>query len=208
MGEPAGGRLERALAAIDEIHATDPVSVDVAGEQRPHELVHAELVTTWIARLDPGAGETQILAGRASHLRRWQSPRDSYPEGRAGYLRWRSDAAERHATDVAAILEAAGYDEREIESVQRLMRKQGRGRDPAAQVHEDALCLAFLSLDVGDFAAKHGPMRSEAVLAKTVRKMSPRALALAAEVPASDGVQELLAKVLHSEGVAADGGVI
>ena len=52
--------------------------------------------------MDRAAGrrsrETLLLAARAHHLRRWELPRDSYPVGRAGYLRWRRDqkAAPRH----------------------------------------------------------------------------------------------------------------
>ena len=44
---------------------------------------------------DPAATEAQVLAARAHHLRRWVVPRTSYPEGRAGYLRWRTDQKRR-----------------------------------------------------------------------------------------------------------------
>ena len=75
------GRFDEAIAAIDAANAADPAT-----------LAHAALVTGWVRRLDPDAGELQLLAARACHLRRFEHPRSSYPEGRAGYLRWRTAA--------------------------------------------------------------------------------------------------------------------
>ncbi|MCB0971923.1 MAG: DUF4202 family protein, partial [Acidimicrobiales bacterium] len=77
-------RTERALAAIDAANAEDPVKLDVDGRARPKEVVHAEVVTRWLAVVDPDADDLQRLAARAHHLRRWAVPRTDYPEGRAG----------------------------------------------------------------------------------------------------------------------------
>ena len=38
----------------------------------------------------------------------------------------------------------ASYDDGAIARVQAIVRKQGLGRHPEVQVHEDALCLVFL----------------------------------------------------------------
>ncbi len=107
-------RFERAIAAIDAANADDPNTVVVRGERRPKEQAHAELMVEWVRRLDPEASEAQLLAARAHHLRRWTLPRQDYPEGRAGYLRWRKALHERHAADVAGILSEVGYDDATI----------------------------------------------------------------------------------------------
>ena len=77
----------------------------------PLALAQGRLAEAWVARLDPEASDALRLAARAHHLRRWALPRSDYPEGRAGYLRWRRAQRERHARDLAAILDGAGVDE-------------------------------------------------------------------------------------------------
>ena len=97
-------RFEAALAAIDAANADDPNVVVVDGVQRPKEQAHAELMSDWVRRLDPDATDEQLLAARAHHLRRWALPRSEYPDGRSGYLRWRTELSKRHAADVGEIL--------------------------------------------------------------------------------------------------------
>ena len=106
-----------------------------------------------MARLDPDVDEARLLAARAHHLRRWVVPRSTYPEGRAGYLRWRRDQKRRHAEEVGAILAEVGYPTEVVERVGAIVRKEGLGSDPAVQVHEDALCLVFLETQAADVAA-------------------------------------------------------
>ena len=196
MSEP--GRLEHALVAIDEVNADDPNTVEIDGERRPLALAHGELAAAWVRRLDPGAGDAQLLAARAHHLRRWAFPRTDFPEGRAGYLRWRTAAKRHHAEEVAALLTAAGYDDDVIERVQRIIRKEGLGTDPAVQTHEDALCLAFLQTQLDPLASDLGDERTIAVLAKTAAKMSPAGLAEAAALPLSEHSARLLRSALGS----------
>ena len=178
-------RTERALAAIDAANAEDPVKLDVDGRARPKEVVHAEVVTRWLAVVDPDADDLQRLAARAHHLRRWAVPRTDYPEGRAGYLRWRTDQKRRHADEVGEILAAEGFSPDEIARVGAIVAKRGLGTDAAVQAHEDALCLAFLELQLDPVAAQLGHDRAVDVLRKTMGKMSPRALELAGTVALS-----------------------
>ncbi|MCY4037479.1 MAG: DUF4202 family protein, partial [bacterium] len=107
----SGDRLRTALAAIDAANAGDPHTIRIGGRVRPKEQAHAELMTQWVQRLDSEADDAQLVAARAHHLRRWLLPRSDYPEGRAGYLRWRTAQAKRHAADVAEIVISVGYDE-------------------------------------------------------------------------------------------------
>jgi hypothetical protein len=189
-------RFGRAIAAIDAANAGDPKRIVVGGETLPKELAHARLVTEWVRRMDPEAGEALLLAARAHHLRRWTIPRASFPEGRAGYLRWRRTLQEQHANEVAEILETVGYDAATIARVQDLVRKRGLGSDPDVQVLEDALCLVFIETQFHDIAGRLEPDKLADVVQKTVRKMSPRAVTLALELEIDAADRALLAKIL------------
>ena len=150
--------------------------------ERPKEQAHAELMTAWVQRLAPEASEAQLLAARAHHLRRWALPRSEYPEGRAGYLRWRTELKQRHAREVSEILAEAGYDEPTIERVQAIILKRGLATDPDVQTHEDALCLVFLATQFDDLIARLGHEKVVEVVAKTLVKMSERGRAEALQL--------------------------
>ncbi len=187
------GRLTRALSAIDAANRDDPNRIVVRGVERPKELAHAELVTEWICRLRPDSDELLLVAARGHHLQRWQLPRTSYPEGRAGYLRWRRDLSERQATALATIVEDCGYTAEETARVQELVRKRGLGSDPEVQALEDAICLTFLETQLAELAARTDDTKMIDILAKTMKKMSPQALSLASELDLDERGRELLA---------------
>jgi len=189
--DPVGpsSRLDAALAAIDAANAEDPATV-----------AHAELVSGWVQRLDHDATEAQLLAARACHLRRFTMPRASYPEGRAGYLRWRAEAKKRHAAEVAAILTDAGYDTATVERVQAIIRKEGLGHDAQVQAHEDALCLTFLETQLDETTASTGDEKMVEVLVKTLAKMSEQAIGAAAALPLSEAGAALLAEAVARHG--------
>jgi hypothetical protein len=179
-------RFEAAVAAIDAANAADPVRLVVDGVERPKELVHADRVERWVRFLDPDADEIQILAARAHHLRRWVVPRTDYPEGRAGYLRWRTEQKKRQANEVGDILLASGYDADEIVRVGSIVTKRHLATDPVVQTHEDALCLAFLELQFDQLADHLGDEHMVDVVRKTLAKMSPAGIAAAGTIPMSE----------------------
>lgn len=189
-------RFEDAIAAIDAANADDPNQIEVGGEWKPKELAHAALMTEWVLRLDPGATEAQLLAARAHHLRRWSSPRSSYPAGRAGYLRWRTALRTQHAEEVAGMLTAAGYDDVAVARVQTIIRKEGLGSDPQVQVHEDALCLVFLATQLAGTTDDLGDEKMAEVIRKTAAKMSAAGLAHVAQLPMRDHDRALIRRAL------------
>jgi Domain of unknown function (DUF4202) len=189
-------RLARALDAIDAANADDPHTIMIDGVSRPKELAHAELMTRWVRTLDPDCTDEQLLAARAHHLRRWTIPRDSFPDGRAGYLRWRTALKRQHADDVGEILRGAGYDGDVVARVQAIVSKQGLGRDPAVQVHEDALCLVFLETQLDELAGKLGDDKTIDVLQKTAKKMSPAGLQAALGLRFAPDAAALLERAL------------
>lgn len=195
MGSDAAApssRLSAALAAVDAANADDPFTIEVGGQARPKEQAHAELMTEWVQRLDPDADDAQLVAARAHHLRRWALPRSDYPEGRAGYLRWRAAQGKRHAAEVADIVTEVGYDDAFAAEVSAIVAKQGLSTDPRVQTHEDALCLVFLETQFEALADKLGDDHMVEVLAKTLAKMSPAGRRVAQDLDLGDRAAALL----------------
>ena len=186
-------RFDVAVAAIDAANAEDPVRIVVGGVEQAKELAHADLVERWVRTLDPDADELQLLAARAHHLRRWVVPRSDYPDGRAGYLRWRTDHKKRQAAEVGEILTAAGYTPADAERVGAIVAKRDLATDPVVQTHEDALCLAFLQLQFDELADQLGDERMVEVVRKTLAKMSPAGIAAAGSLALSPHAAEIVA---------------
>ena len=173
----------------------------IDGVARPKELAHAEAMTDWVSRLDPDADEVQLLAARAHHFRRWAHPRSTEPEGRQGYLRWRLEAKRRQAAAVGELLAGLGYDADTIDAVRALVTKEGLGRGdlpdvdgraPAVQIHEDALCLVFLTTQFEPVAEQLGDTKMVAVLSRTLAKMGSRGRAEALGLPLDDHAAALV----------------
>ncbi|MDQ1403511.1 MAG: hypothetical protein QOG03_1827 [Actinomycetota bacterium] len=176
-------RFRRAISAIDALNAGDPNSLDVRGDVRPKALGEAELATEWIERLVTSPSEGLLLATRAHHLRRWEIPRATYPEGRNGYLRWKRDLHKHHVEAVGRVLAHEGYGAEDIARVQDIVRKKGINRTPDAEVQalEDALCLVFIETQYAELAAKvDDDVKMSEIVDKTLEKMSERGRAFAA----------------------------
>ncbi len=187
-------RYETAAAAIDAANAVDPNVVDVRGQQVALALIHGRLAAEWIDQLVDEPDEELLLAARAHHLRRWELRRDTYPTGRAGYLRWRRDQKSRHAGDVASVLQPLGYAPNEIERVQRLIRRESVD---GSQAMEDAACLVFIETQLGSFSTRIDHDLLIEVIRKTSRKMSARGLELVASIPLGDNERALLVEALE-----------
>jgi hypothetical protein len=173
-----GTRFDRAIAAIDAANAESPTGVE--GD-------HAVRVTDWVRRLRPDASEELLLAARGHHIRRWTSPRSSYPDGRSGYLRWRRDLHEIHARELGTILGAENYEPAVIERVQDIVRKKRLASDPEVQTLEDALCLVFIQTQYDELAGRLDDEKMDSVVAKTLAKMSDEGRRLAGELISSAG---------------------
>jgi len=187
-------RFGEAMAGIDALHAEDPEKE--AGQAK--ELLYAQRMSDWLAKLAPQASEPLRLAVRCQHLRRWAIPRSAYPEGKVGYLRWRREEALAHAALAGEILGKAGYDASTVQRVQSLVKKERARHDPEAQLVEDTACLVFLEFEFAAFAAKHDEAKLVDILRKTWAKMSPqgRDQALGLQLPAH--LRALVGKALSS----------
>ena len=182
-------RLQRAIDRIDEYNRADP---------HEREYAHSLAVTRWITELRPDASEALRLAGRAQHIGRWHVPRDTYPAGRLGYLRWRRDLQTFHADETARILEGCGYRPEFIERVRSIMHKRNLRHDPETQTLEDALCLVFIETRLADFQQRHDDARLRRIIRKTWAKMSPAGHEAALRLPVPESVRDLLERSLAS----------
>lgn len=175
----------RARQLIDAAHAADPAR---ASDGRPAELVYADRMEAWIARLVPDAAALLRLAARCQHLERWSVPRASFPLDKPGYHAWRRSLYTKQAECARALLREAGISEHEAAEVATWVSKTGLKTNPGTQALEDAACLVFLENEISAFAAQHADYPREKfidILRKTWRKMSPGAqqAALGLELP-------------------------
>lgn len=180
-------RFARAIAAIDAANAEDPNSA---------ELIYGQRMSAQLDRLEPNASEELRLAVRAQHICRWKIARADYPEGRAGYKRWRSDLARLHARLAGEILTGLGYPAHAVTRVGDLLQKKRLAHDPEAQTLEDVACLVFLEHYFADFARKHHDDKLVEIVRKTWGKMSERGRAAAAGLALPDRLGTIVARAI------------
>jgi tRNAThr (cytosine32-N3)-methyltransferase len=109
---------------VDEAHAADP---------KGEELHYADGVERWAAALAARpfyaalaaaeAPELLALAARCQHLERFATPRDSFPEGKAGYLKWRRSLYVLQGDRARELLRQVGVAERECDAVRTWVSK-------------------------------------------------------------------------------------
>ena len=160
---------------IDAANRADPNTETAGGVEYPKELLYAQRMSVWLARLRPDASAVLRIAARAQHLERWTVSRADFPQGRSGYLRWRTAAASHHARRAAELMRQAGCEPSQVKAVCALLRKEGlaaAAADSDVQALEDSACLVFLESYLGAFATKHDADKVTAILTRTWRKMS------------------------------------
>jgi tRNAThr (cytosine32-N3)-methyltransferase len=184
---------------IDAVHRGDPVQTP----EGPAELLYANRMERWLARLVPEATPLLKLAARCQHLERWAVPRASFPLDKPGYHAWRKSLYHRQAEKARALLLDAGVPAAEAADVATWVSKTGLKANAGTQTLEDAACLVFLETEIGDFAAQHADYTREKfveIIRKTWRKMSPRAQALAAEIPLPPAIASLVKEATAAVG--------
>ena len=165
-------KLEKAFELFDNYNRNDIKQYTCNGIIYPQEFFLALQLSKWITKLDPHASEALLLASRCQHIGRWEVPRETYPDGKAGYLNWRSNLAKYHADKAAQLLLEAGYDDETIAHVQRIILKKDLKTDLEVQTMENALCLVFLEFEYHDFIKKHDDVKIIRILQKTWSKMT------------------------------------
>jgi hypothetical protein len=174
----ADSHFDRAIALIDAANAEDPNQEDAGGKPWPKELLYSHRMSEMLERYAPEADDAVRLAVRAQHVQRWKSARSDYPEGRQGYLQWRTGLYKFHAETAGRLLTEAGYDEAFVERVKQAVGKRALKVNQDTQLLEDVTDLVFIEHYMLAFAQKH-PEYDEAkwldIVRKTWKKMSARA---------------------------------
>ena len=182
----------RARELIDAAHAADP---NRAADGRAAELLYADRIEAWVARLVPAAPPHLRLAARCQHLERWSVPRESQPSGRAGYNALRQILYGKQAARARELGLQAGMPEGEAGEIAGWVAKKGLKTDAGTQALEDAACLVFLENELAAFAAQHAGYPREKlvdILRKTWRKMSPPARSVALGLSLTPAVAALV----------------
>jgi len=164
--------LQQVLALIDAANTADPQQTEWQGKAYPKALLYGQRMSACLATFAPQASELVQIAVRAQHIERWNIPRDSYPQGRAGYLKWRSDLGRYHAQRTAELMAETGYAEDDCQRVAQLLQKKRLKQDAEVQLLEDVACLVFLQSYFAEFAAKHSEAKLIDIIQKTWAKMS------------------------------------
>jgi hypothetical protein len=189
-------RFGAVIAAIDSVNFRDPNRIDVGGLSEPVELAYSRRMSKMLDQFRPEASEALKIAARAQHIERWTSSRADYPDGRVGYLRWRTDLNNYHAQRAGELMGQCGYGSDIIARVQSLIRKERLKYDAEAQALEDVICLVFLEYYFADFANKHAEEKVIDILRKTWAKMSEEGQAAALTLALAPAAQELLTRAL------------
>ena len=190
-------KFATARRRFDEENSRDPNLETANGVSQPRELLHAQRLTDWVLRLAPDASEVLRLAARCQHICRWESPRDSYPMTRPGYLLWRADLKKFHAKKSGEILREVGYEAETIRRVQDLNLKKNFPADAETRTLEDALCLVFLEFQFADLAAKTTEDKTVNALQKSWGKMTEAARAEALKLNYGEREKALLQRALN-----------
>lgn len=164
-------KLAQAFQAFDAYNQKDPHAFIWGGVSYPQEYFLALKLYEWVLKLDPDASEALLLASRSQHIGRWEIPRESYPEGREAYLKWRKNLALFHAEKASAIMKEVGYNDEQVARVRQIILKQKLKVDADVQTMENALCLVFLEFQYEDFFPKYPAEKVINILRKSLLKM-------------------------------------
>jgi len=194
-------RFEQAIELIDAANEQDPNTVVADGKNWPKERLYSERMSEMLKRFAPDADEAMQIAIRAQHIQRWKSPRSNFPEGRQGYLQWRTNLYKFHAETTGALMSQAGYDDDTVERVKKAVGKKALKVNKDTQLLEDVVDLVFIEHYMLEFAQKH-PEYSEDkwldIIRKTWKKMSESAqqFALSGKVTLPEPLVPLIQKAL------------
>lgn len=192
-------KLDKAFELFDDYNKRSPEHLVWENVEYPVEYFYALKLYEWVTKLDPQADESLLLASRCQHIGRWEIARKSYPDGRVGYLKWRSDLSKYHAGIATEILASVGYDQETINRVKQIVLKQRLKSDTDVQTMENALCLVFLQYQYDDLIAKMTEEKMIDILRKTWGKMSDPGREAALSLQYSDIGRALILKALKEE---------
>lgn len=180
------------ISEIDKINNEDPNIID----SLPRELIYSKRMIDTLLKYNPDAEDDLKVAVYGQHIKRWAYPRSEYPEGRAGYLKWRQDLYKIHAALVFESILDAGGEQGFADSVKDIMVNKVSGKGNS-QLLEDTACLVFLEYYLDEFINKHTEDKLISIIKKTWSKMSSSAHDAALKIPFTDKQSLLINKVVY-----------
>ena len=188
--------LDKTLYEIDLINAQDPNKETINGDVKPKELLYGQRMTACLSEFWPNANDLLQIAVRAQHIKRWHIKRTDFPQGKAGYLKWRKSLGQFHADLACQVMRECGYEENERETVASIIRKEKLHTNKDSQTLEDVACLVFLQYYFEAFSAKHDEDKVISILQKTWNKMSEVGKEIALTLTLPTHLNELVKKAL------------
>lgn len=176
--------LQAAISAIDSANGEDPNVIVFEGRSWPRAQLQGVRATYWLGELDTSADPAVTIAARAHHLRRWSVNRSSFPEGRAGYHRWKREARAAHRAAIEAVLAPLQLPSDVVARAGEFAERTSL-TEPGTQLVEDVACLVFLETQYDELIERLGDEKVSDALRKTTRKMSAAAIALSPRAVAS-----------------------
>jgi hypothetical protein len=195
---PEAVNLDALYGAIDEVNSHDPNALDWHGVSVARSLLQGQRATTWLPKVSDRPSVALSVAARAHHLARWKIERSSYPDGRAGYLRWRKASKTASAELLVQTLEPFDVAPQLVRRAVDLVQRVGLGTDPEAQAVEDVACLVFLETDYVALLQRLGATSTAGAVRKTLKKMSPIAIGFGVEAAPVGPARDLLVEVASS----------
>ncbi|EPS36834.1 hypothetical protein H072_9588 [Dactylellina haptotyla CBS 200.50] len=199
LADPA--TFQRAKEIIDAAHNEDPTG---------QELIYADNVEKYLRILvaPRELNGVEVIAGRCQHLRRFLHPRSTYPEGKAGYLRWRRELYTIQADYSSTLLSPLSLPEAELAEIYNAIAKKDlmvkAKVHPTTTLLEDAAVLVFLSEEVDVFKKQHEDYDEEkwvGIVWKTWRKLSQKGREEAAKLlpEMEDGLRKIVERAVAEE---------
>ena len=197
------------LTHFDQLNNKDPNTIEHEGHTIAKEQLYAQRMLSQLHHFQPDASEILQLAVYSQHIQRWKKPRQDYPTGRSGYLRWRHELGIFHADIASKVLQQEGYSAADCSRIKSLLQKKNLHNDTEAQCLEDVACLVFIEHYLWDFVqnyskktltnAADSTVKLRRILQKTWQKMSTKARKSALELPLSSDLLILIKDNLGTE---------
>jgi len=187
-------RFVEMMRLIDQTNSKD-------SRTPPLELDYGRNMSATLAKFKPQSPFLVQIACRGQHIARWEVPRNSYPEGRTGYLAWRRFLYTFHADKVQKLMEEVGYGEVDCAHVAEMIAKRNLKTNDDCQLLEDVAALNFLLYYFPDFTTTQDEAKVVSIVHKTWLKMSDDAheFALTLTLPAAQARIVQMALALKSE---------
>lgn len=193
---PSNDQFKKAIEAFDAYNQNDPNKEEYKGNVFSKEVLYAQRMTDRLNRYAPDAPDYVKLAARCQHIGRWEIGRDHFPMDKKGYLQWRNQEKIHHAKIAEEILKSCQYETEKIEKVKFLVLKKELFTNADTQLLEDVICLVFIEFYIEVFATKHDDNKVVDIIKKTLKKISPKGIAISAEIKVSGKMQSLIQRAI------------